>query len=446
MSEESVWSSVTLPPAPSDNDITAGLRALETTVDGWIADHARRFDPFAWTVPEERDIRRKAFTEAGVYLYVADAVGGRAPPKTLVEQTVERANDRRYAHLVRRNPRSFLKYAYPFRYLDAAEELTAGARDAVAAVLDGRTVWAVERVPYRSLDLWHFCVGYGYEDCPLDRDRILRLSVLNRPPDPVGATLTDLYAVTHSLFYYHDFGVGHEPFPEGRAPFDVEAVVVGGILRHLVDDNPDIVLELLIAGVLQRRLPPELIRLVVAWARAKAERQGYVPGPDDGGPEIPAEEFAAWDDEEHEWARNYHTNLVAATATRVVNAAWPDLPGPDAELATDRARFVDLLRLGQLLQTLSTYDLGAAARQVRALAGTEFGAPYDGIYRDCVRYLRRQETANGEYGFWTDEEAVYVARGNDHDAFREEIVDPVTAACTAAVEQAESTTDTAAND
>ncbi|MFB6250742.1 MAG: hypothetical protein ABEI27_03480 [Halobellus sp.] len=435
-SETSVWEPVDLPESEPLEDPRSTLSEIETIADEWIIDNLDQFDPFSWTALSGRNLRRKAFTELALHLYVARGVGETYSSSEPHDLVVDRANDRRYRDLVRRNPRELLKYTHPLTYAKVSGDLDGATATAVDSVLDQQTVWSVERVPHRQMDLWHFCLVYGYADCPIDKDAVLPLGSLNHPPNVANADLSDLYAVTHNLYYYHNFGVDHPAFPDDIAPYDLTTALVGGILRYIAVGNCDIVLELLLAGVLQRQVPPDLVRFALAWVRHLAAEPGYLPGPDEKPAELPSGDLESWGSEDREWARHYHTNLVGATATKVIKsrADWPEL----AESGDDyrpSAELIDRIRLGQFLHSLSQYTLGLAARQLKGLVDADFSDPYATVLETGVRYLRQQQSSDGQYGFWTDEEAVYTVRGNNRDAFREQMVQPVTEACSEAIEK-----------
>lgn len=421
------------PPFRSGGDVVSALADIRAVADGWIARHADQFDPFVWTDLDERHLRRKAFTEAALYLYVADELGAGDAAPALRDLVVDRANDPRYHHLVRRHPREFLKYSHPMSYAKARGVLSADGAAVVEGVLDGQTPWAVERVPHRLMDLWHFCTVYGYDRCPFAPDELLRLGTLNYPPDVVEADLSDAYALTHNLLYYHNFGVPHPSFPSDPAPYDLGEALTGLVLRFMAADNCDVVLELLVVGVLQRQLPPDLVGIAVSWIAERAGRRGYVPGPEQ---EDPAVDVESWGEAEREWAQHYHTNLVAATAARAMTRAWPAFLGSDAASNDPRTDAEDVARLGRLLATLADYNLQSAARQMAGLARSPVvgDGAYAAVFADAVAFLRRQEAGTGHYGFWTDEAEMYRALGNDPEAFLPEVIGPVTDACTAALD------------
>jgi hypothetical protein len=432
-SDESIWP----PGLRLIDDPQSSLDEIQTLADEWITDNIHRFDPFDWTALEERTLKRKSFTEFALNLYVAKGVSDTYPSSDPHDLVIDRVNDRRYRHLIRRNPRDFLKFSYPLTYAKTSGSLNDETASAVESVLDQPTVWSVERVPFRLMDLWHFCRIYGYEESPLEKDAILSLGSLNHPPNIANATLSDLYAITHNLYYYHNFGVDHPSFPGDIAPYDVKTVLVGGILRYIAADNCDIVLELLLAGVLQRQLPPGLVCLALAWVHEAASRSGYIPGPDEEPAEIPSSDLDSWGPDDREWARHYHTNLVGATATRVVEMRtdWSELARDREGESRQPSEWADLLRLGQLLDTLSQYNLELAARQLNDLAETTFRDPYSAVFEASATYLGQQKTQSGQYGFWTDEEALYSSHGKSRDAFREQMVQPVTESCSEALEK-----------
>jgi hypothetical protein len=424
-----------LPPILAIDDVRSALDDIESVADEFLVTHTERFDPFNWSELDSRHIHRKAFTESSLYAYTLDVFEETGTATELRDLVVDRTNDRRYRHLLLRNPHEFIRYSLPVGYLDAIDELDDSMAAAIDSILDRRTVWSVERQPYRQLDLWHFCQLYGYEDCPLDRDHILSASCLEYPPHPIEAELEDAYAFTHDLLYYHNFGLSHPEFPDEPAPYEHDDVIAGLILRYMADDNCDITLELLLVGVLQRQVTPELVGLVTSWVRQQGRTNGYIPSP----AQLPLgedhdEDIEAWSSTDHEWAENYHTNLVAATTTRVINSSLDGL-GPQSEAGPlTQTEIRDALKLGQLLDTLSEYDLERAAHQLGELADSPVRERFPTVFETCVEYVRNQRTPDNEYGYWTDEEAIYLALGNSRQDFVEEMIRPVSEACRVALE------------
>lgn len=431
----SIWEPVAHPSSLPIDGVRPALSDIESLADEFLVTHTERFDPFNWSELDSRHVHRKAFTESALYAYTLEAFGDTGTATELRALVVDRTNDRRYRHLLLRNSHDFIRYSLPVGYLHVIDELDDRMAAAVDSILDSRTVWAVERTPYRQMDLWHFCQLYGYDDCPLERDSILAASCLEYPLHPIEAELEDAYAFTHDLLYYHNFGLPQSGFPDEPAPYDHADVITALILRYMADGNCDISLELLLVGVLQGQVEPELVALVTAWVRQEGRTNGYIPSP----AQLPLEddreeEIESWGPADHEWAENYHTNLVAATTTRVVKSHLEELGGDSRVEPLDETEIEGAFKLGQLLNTLTEYDLERAGKQLRDLADSPVRERFPAVFDSCVEYVGDQRTADGEFGYWTDEEAIYLALGNSRQEFVDEMVRPVSAACRRALE------------
>jgi hypothetical protein len=386
-----------------------------------------------------------AFSEAALAMYVVGTVEEDVVMPSLHDLVVDRVDDRRYRHVVLRKQRRATKYLMPVIYAKSRDRLGSRTAEAVESLLSGRSLWATERPPYRYMDLWHFCQLYGYEDHDLDPERILDRSSLRHPLDVVDATRDDAYAMTHDLLYYHNLGVDHPAFPDGPAPYDVADVLTGLLLRFLAAEDADVVVELLLAGVLQRQLPADVVRLAASWLVERTDEDGRLPGVSVDGIGYGADlsqytrmDLASLDDAEKEWLRCYHTTLLWSVTTRAVTREWSSQPEPPDTGWLDRGTNArDTLGIGDLLDALSDYDLVGGARTIRRVGRTDAADRFSPQFGAAVDFLRRQETQDGTFGYWTDEAAVYASSGHDLAEFRTAVVEPVTAACRDALDAVE---------
>lgn len=441
-SNDSIWSEADpVTPVP-DGETPDALADLQGTVEAWLADHAERFDPLVWKSTGKRRHRRESFAESALIEYVATQAGDGPVCAPIRDRIVERANDRRYYELLLRQPRQFRLLSFPMLYAASVGELDPEPSAAVESVIDDGLAQSRERVPFEMLDLVFMSRIYGYEDVGLDDEAIMELSCLNFPPSVPNSPLRAAYHVTHDVMFATNLGFEHPRFPRTVAPYDVSDTLVGLTFRYLADGNHDIVLELLMAGAIQRQIPPSLVRFGLGWVTAMADDLGYVPNSDiEQGPyeraldgSLDDAETDDWDDDTHEWAEHYHANLVTAMVTRVIRDNWSALVEtvPDPELDHDE-HAEDLFHLGEVLYSLSEYDLQSAARQLKALAGSPVVDAYPGVVDTAVDYLRRQRNEEGTYGYWTDERHVYLARGGDADSFEADLVAPVSELCEEAI-------------
>jgi hypothetical protein len=409
-----------------EDEVPAVLNEFSERIDEWLSDRVDEFDPLLWTSTDDRDFRRKAFSELSLYLHVRGISGLPRSAIPLQELIDERVNDPRYYTLLFRYPERFLAFAYPFAYAESSGTLRRDAASAVERTLTDPYIWSVEKVPHRVMDLWCFCLMYGYE-IELNTDDILRMSCLHYPLDPSTATPMDVYALTHNLLFYHNFGVEDAAFPGEPTVYDIEELLTGLLLRFILEDDTDIVAELLAVGVLERKLAPTIVRAALGWLRDKMSDRAYIPGPQREDSGMDAEGLT-------EWEANYHTNIATAMAIEVLKRDWPALcqeygeADPASQIPND-----DLLQLGDTFRALATYDLEAAANHLAKLSGSPVVDAYPNLITNAVGYLRSQRTPNGEFGFFSDELALYLALGGSSESFRERYVNPITAACNRAL-------------
>jgi hypothetical protein len=434
---QDVWDDTEVSAGGSPRPVGDSASSLRVRVDEWIEDHVAEFDPLDWADDEERTWRRKAFDEAAITVYSCDHVGSDRALPSVRNLVVDRANDPQYYELLYRNPRRFLKFSYPLGAARSYGALDAEAASAVECCLSGDTVWGVERPPWRMMDLWNFCTMYGYNDHGYDVDDLLALTNLRRPPSVIHAETEDVYALTHNVLFYHNFGTGAAAFPSEPTGYDLQGVLEALVCKYMARENCDVVAELVLSGVLEREIPPGLARTALTWFDAASEAYGYVPGPDVTKPNGPARdpdldvgEGKGWEemtDDEREWLYNYHPTLVVALLARVVERDWDALVA-----ATDPGErpptVEEAHRLGQLLQSLSEYQIEDAVEQFGAIRATEAAKLYPEVVDRAEAFLTEQHRDDGTWGYWPDERALYRQLNGAGD-FEAELLDPVAARC-----------------
>jgi hypothetical protein len=255
------------------------------------------------------------------------------------------------------------------------------------------------------------------------------------------------------FFYNNHLGIFPEVFPDEPAPYDISALLRGLVLRYMAEDNCDIVLELVYAGVLQRQISRQMVQLVLSWVLEKVENYGYVPGPDtDKTAQMKLFEVAKGsstrgrdDDQqnyeserEEVWEKSFHTNQIAGMTARIIARDWDKLDKrPTDHCLEERPYRRNVTRLGQLLRSLADYNLKRGAQQMTELAQSPVMTEYEAVSQDAVTFLGDQRTLDGGFGYWTKEEILYTSAGNSPDAFRTELVKPVSEVCRDALEAIE---------
>lgn len=449
-SEGSPWRTDREPVPRSREELTEQVRGIERDANQYLNDHAEKFDPFRWGENiDERELRRKAFVEAGMTMLQAHGVdvGEANPAPALRQQLVEKVNDPRYHRLLRRKPLMVRLYGYPVVWADRTGNLDDPATsEAMSEILRREETWGKERVPFTTLDLWLIATLQGV-DCPYDPHDILEFSCLENRPNIFRLDTQEMNPFTHDIMIYGGFGTGLvEDGPELPAPYDVGLPLRLGILRSLAEANYDIGLEFVVCGIMQRQVPVDLVRVWVSDLIEVVDRHGFVPRvladvEDEPYPELSAnpldKKLGYLSQEELDWLIHNHANTVGAFVARWIQHDWEDFCSAteSAGLAVGRYEVGDLYKLGEVIKSLSDYDLQQAARQLQALSGSPVTEAYPAVFDAIVSFLRDQRRSDGTFGYTPDERTRFRSQGLDDEMFERRIVEPTTEACERALEE-----------
>lgn len=451
----SVWNDFEPNELIPKSSVQRRAQELATDIDDWFPAYKQYMDPLNWEEVDTLYYRKKAFIEMSVYLLNAKGVGGENPLPGVRDLIVNRVNDRRFVHLLFRTPQELHQFYLPFVYAGYTDELDSKTESRLDEVIQQGDFWATERLQYRQQEYCFmfklFSKLFGHSQDIYDEREALKNSLLDNQPNVVRGTLPDAYCLTHDVFFYRNYlGIFPDAFPTTPAPYDISNLLRGLILRYMAEENCDIVLELVLAGILQRQISRQLVQLVLSWVVEKVDKHGHVPGPDlektatENLPDIGDYSLGGLEDNEnlwsyknkHEeaWAENYHTNVVAGMTARFIVENWNDLPEASGNYSLmDRANRRNVSRLGQLLKSLADYDLKTGAQQMERLADTNIFTHFDSVSRDAIEFLENQQTLEGEFGYWTREEIIYTTSGNSSNDFKSQLVQPITDACRSAL-------------
>lgn len=444
---DSIWNNMELNGLISETNIKNKALDLKKRSNKWIDDNAQYFDLFDWDESNEKLYRNKAFNEAGVYLLNTLQNGNQDAIPSLEQLIIDRVNDQRFVQLMLRNPKRFHHFVYPALYSKYTKNLEPYVENALEEVSNQGQFWSVERQPYRYLELCYLSRIFDVEN-EHDEETIVKFTLLNHQPNIVGSSCSEAYSLTHDVMlinydklYYSEIS-NNKYISSVAKRYNINKVLRGLILRFMAKDNADITLELLLAGVLQRQISRELVRLVLTWILEKTKTDGYVPGPSKGSMSAPKlsenaniEEEPVWkykykNQEDAIWAKNYHTNIVAGMAFRIIKRDWDKLANRQMNHSLEDYSFrQETLRLGELLSSLGDYDLKKGSQQMLELANSPVTSEFPLVFQEAVEFLEDQRTREGEYGYWTSEEIIYMNEGNSKESFRNELVEPVSKNC-----------------
>lgn len=424
------------------SDIESSIKTIEDISVKWLEENSERFDPLPDQGYDLSDLslRRKSFSELATLLYVVNDLKQENILPRLEKLFCARVLDPRYTELLRRNPNEILLYAPALAVASTQRLLDESTSEALAVALAEPVVQNTERTPFRALDLWHVRQLADQPDSTVTIEELIKTGCLGTPFDIVTATSSHIYALTHSIFYYYNFGIRHPDFPKSPVPtaFDLGTVLSGLLLRSIAEDDTDLSLELLLAGTLSDRLPSELIILTLDWILKQTNGE-YIPGPSGS---VSEKVTSGKDANSKEWAQHYHTNLVAVLTTTLLRHRSTtrieenvDTAGnQDYSLSLlcnrgDDNRKDNLLDLGSLIVHLHEYRLEDAAPLLSSLLYSSVSLDYRGILETTAMYLYRQQTDTGTFGFWADERSLFIAAGGDPVTFENRFVRPVSEAC-----------------
>ncbi|WP_370901761.1 hypothetical protein [Halobaculum sp. MBLA0143] len=414
------------------------VQKISDRAETYLSDTLDLFEPLAWTERQQSETLRKAFIELGLFEYVGRLAGESVPE--VRAHLVERTNDPRYAELFDRYPTLFRSYGLPAVSLRQTGDLEQRTENAVDRVLRGDTVWGVERQPNSLLDLLLEAELWGYHDHGYDIEEIVSHSAVAYPPDPVEATFSDYYALTHSVFAPTNFGWGGDRLLAPPLPYELETTITAGVIRGIAAGHSDIVVELLWIGAIQEQLHPTVFEHAVRWLVDERSVPGRVLQPDMDMTESDREGFAVpmddteastWTGDQLTWLRHYHVNIVTGCMSRYL-LDRVDLGEYDTTTVdTDPESFAALASYGSLLNALHDYDLGAAAEQAVAIDEQWFQR-FDSLTERVLKFFRAQERGD-RFGYWPDEQRLFELEHGDAAAFQSELVEPIASKCQQAI-------------
>lgn len=396
----------------------------------YVTEHLHEFDPIKWQTHEKSELRRKSFTELGMYQYVLEETGNGNPE--IREYIVEQVNGCRYQELLLRYPGLFRQNALPAILMGPAGELSSTTEQIVDEAIRDPRLWGKERRPHQLIDLLVQCRHWGYDEHSHRLESVLKASNLVHQPPVIPTGTTEYYRLTHNIMLPTNFGLNHPELLDAPLPYDIESIVTGAVLKYMARKNADVVLELLIVGAIQQQLPDRLLRYAVRWIYEEQTTETHINGPriDDSEIDNASKGSRAtideWGPETQHWAKHYHTNLVAGITANVLKTKL-DLSDyhMDASLSSSESR--DFLALGQALNELESYDLAAAAETLSSICEETF-RQFPDLSRKILAFLEAQRTGDS-FGYWVDERRLYEQSIGDDSDFEAELVEPISERC-----------------
>jgi hypothetical protein len=361
-------------------------RTLRTHIDQWMIESRPCFDPFQGDDVEEQGLRRKAFVELSLFLYIADRIDPHPGFDSLRGLLIDSVNDTRFLDFVARDARRFDQYVPAMVYVNGLGALGPEAVRLARDIVGRPLLWSIELQTYRLLSLVLSCesLGIATPTRPAPNDIFPLMGVMN-PPSAVDSTIGDAYTVTHDLFYLSDFGFQTPPVDLAHLRTLLPLLIV----RNLADGHLDVALELAATTAMVHQLPQAVADVAIHAACREFRTAGRLRSPN-------AMLFDYLRDHNSplaDWASYYHTMLVAGYALRLIEARYDSDNGQALDLPTGEG---DLMALGYALATLSRGRLFEGATWLYELRNSQIRTEWPEAFADSLSSIARQSGSRGD--------------------------------------------------
>lgn len=377
-------------------------RICRASIEDWLLNHLGQLELRPREPYEARLFRVKCLNEAALYMIWLDGLKLPATPQSvqLGARVAQLCSDALLDWCCRSAARSLmcahiLAYALRHRPLDAAR------RQRLPTALSGRFCWHAEAVPCRQLDLLLACHYAGVAP-PVSADDVLRVSSLRLPPSPIHSDRNAFYAMAGTVIFRLAAGGAVDMAQEGK----LRSAIEGGLCRALATSDFDLGAELAICTLADPACASPTVSLLFDAIAEELARTGVV-----GSQQRLSEPEARFLDRcpDEEWARSYHTTLVAAMLLAFMEQRGFSRVA-DADVAARKRR------MGEILRCLHGYQLR------KALDALDGFSPQDEVeldlFEEIYGFFDFIRTDKGHFGCVTEEREAFDAQfpGYDFDA------------------------------
>ena len=238
----------------------------------------------------------------------------------------------------------------------------------VEAAFRSRQVYAIERLPYRTMET-RWLQSLLLKDQPACFDDLLPASILQSETHPMRMSTSDSYALTHALMYVTDFG--NQPLPNNLKIGYLESMIDQLIAAQIVNENLDVLGELLMSAIFLDR--PWSVRAQFAWHFLVEtwKQYGFLPSPSFEAVEY--NKLSAEDIYAYAFKHTYHTIYVGAILCSLV-VRRPDLLA-SAPIDRPVSVHIPLDRLMQQMHDCPSLHGLASCQWTKVLQGALIGPP-----------------------------------------------------------------------
>jgi len=287
----------------------------------------------------------------------------------------------------------------------------------IRSALSSGHVDAIERLPYRSMDVTWLRTIYDPAAVP-DFDGLIRYSILGSCAHPVYMADVDAYAVTHAVMYLTDFG--GRTLPASISRERVAAMLDACLAWHILAANMDLLGELLIATTLVGGSWSPYAWLAIRMFTSLFDEFGFLPSAAFDSARY--RELAGHEASAYAFRHVYHSTYVAGILFQALlshldrpptDQSWVSLAEPPASLLSECERAIAAAqRFCGRVDGRSVRKTRSATDGVRSTPSTDVRSPIsaDAFLEKTVARIRSYPGVCGREGApWRD--AVAATRG-----------------------------------
>jgi hypothetical protein len=317
------------PESPERDRRAAGLLVGVATL---LEDHLSRLEQYAqtWDDQERQFIRMsdKVAVESALFVLIASRVRHRVPGLAqrlddLAALLAPLVRGRRTRDLMLRVPSSAVTLGAGHVFLQQAGYPDSLTEDLFQRALRAGAATMAERTPYRMMDV-RWMLGLREAGSPPSLDDVAPLSILGGAAHPLVMASSDFYAFTHAVMYATDFGAA--PLPACIDPERLRAGIDAGAACHILSEDFDLLVEMLICAASCRWAWSAHARLAWHVVLDMHERLGFLPTP--GFDHTAFSALTGDAAAAHAFRGFYHTNLVFGILCAIILSQYPQAPVP----------------------------------------------------------------------------------------------------------------------
>lgn len=287
----------------------------------WIDQHRDLFNPLQHE--EENNAsslyQTKALGELGLLclLYHRHATGSREPE---VERFLRLIYDiwqhAEFQERIVRRPEYFQLHIMVYVVLQQCNMINNSYKEIIQQIIDQKYVTATETTAMRLLDRRHMLDCGQFDHSLPSYEELYKNTLLAKEPAIVYLTDTDVYAITHALFYLTDFGRCVAPVLDGDHLLAVRWIIETLLGLYLRRRHWDLVGELLLDCYCLHWYPDIIFTLAWEILMEAQLADGSIPGP-----RFSEEHLSLLPDSQkmqYCFEQNYHTTIVNAITSFLI--------------------------------------------------------------------------------------------------------------------------------